>query len=226
MKQAFLPIDPALITLIYNFFCFLLEVVPTSKHFILREKRKKKEKKKKEKEKKRKQNKTKPNRGIILRRIQRCCCRRRRRRSGSRPRRCSAATAASAGLCRRRPAARRRRSSGAGPSSRPARRREHLEALAFLQGGEFSLDMRKKKCRDSDLIVGGALLLLLLLGYAGERVASPELLVLLPDGLAPPHLLVLPRPQRLRHLCASTTRGFQVAASTRMANRSARTDGC
>lgn len=56
MKQAFLPIDPALITLIYNFFCFLLEVVPTSKHFILREKRKKK--KRRRKKKKRKENQT------------------------------------------------------------------------------------------------------------------------------------------------------------------------
>ena len=42
-------------------------------------------------------------------------------------------------------------------------------------------------------LVGGALV---------RAVAAPELLVLLPDGLAPLHLLVLPRPQRLGHLCA------------------------
>jgi len=42
-------------------------------------------------------------------------------------------------------------------------------------------------------LVGGALF---------SAVAAPELLVLLPDGLAPLHLLVLPRPQRLGHLCA------------------------
>jgi len=41
------------------------------------------------------------------------------------------------------------------------------------------------------VLVGGALV---------SAVAAPELLVLLPDGLAPLHLLVLPRPQRLGHL--------------------------
>lgn len=42
-------------------------------------------------------------------------------------------------------------------------------------------------------------------------VAAPELLVLLPDGLAPPRLVVLPRPQRLGHLCAAHANDFNLA---------------
>jgi len=50
-----------------------------------------------------------------------------------------------------------------------------------------------------------------LVGRALVRaVAAPELLVLLPDGLAPLHLLVLPRPQRLRHLCAGSAIGLRI----------------
>jgi hypothetical protein len=46
-------------------------------------------------------------------------------------------------------------------------------------------------------------------------VAAPELLVLLPDGLAPLHLLVLPRPQRLGHLCAKNNQTETAAAAAK-----------
>ncbi|KAL5206525.1 hypothetical protein ABZP36_034734 [Zizania latifolia] len=98
----------------------------------------------------------------------------------------------------------------------PELRRRTLSLVASCGGRDISRHQRllsckvevlqekeEKKCREADLIAGA------LLRDVGERVVTPELLVvLLPDGLAPPHLLVLPRPQRLRHLCGST-QGFK-----------------
>jgi hypothetical protein len=68
-------------------------------------------------------------------------------------------------------------------------------SAAVAKQAEFFLSANETGDADNNLVAAALL----------RPVAAPELLVLLPDGLAPLHLLVLPLPQRLGHLCAKNS---------------------
>jgi hypothetical protein len=140
-------------------------------------------------------------------RIQRRC-------SGSWPRRCSAAPGPSAGLSR----PPRRRPGGGPPASPPETTAEAACQRLVVASKQIFFCQRTEQAA---LVINNLVAAALLRSLAGE-VAAPEQLVLLPDGLAPLHLLVLPRPQRLGHLCAEHEKKNRLRSPRRQLNRDAR----
>jgi hypothetical protein len=84
---------------------------------------------------------------------------------------------------------------GPSPASRPGTTAKAACQQLLQNRQNFFLSANETGDADNNLVAAALL----------RPVAAPELLVLLPDGLAPLHLLVLPLPQRLGHLCAKNS---------------------